>query len=116
MPYLSNIEQHGAALAWGAMLLHLVGAPLLLIPKVRVVMLLIYCSFHLLNHIFWNIGIFPWLAMAGTLIFLAPNWPRLVLAKISPNPVETKPAMGEVNTGMLPAWIVMLWWGVSSEA
>lgn len=109
LPYLANIEQHGTVLAWGAMLLHLVGAPLLLVPKVRVVMLLIYCCFHLLNHIFWSIGIFPWLAMAGSLIFLAPNWPRLFLAKISPNPVKTSPAMPEVKTTTLAVCFVIFW-------
>ena len=29
-----------------------------------------------MNHFLFNIGIFPWVAMAGTLLFLEPDWPR----------------------------------------
>jgi len=39
----------------------------------------IYFAFHLMNHFMFNIGIFPWVAMAGTLIFLEPDWPRRAL-------------------------------------
>jgi hypothetical protein len=52
--------------AWGAILLHLVGAPLLLWQRTRLPVFLIYCAFHVLNGYFFNIGIFPWLTIAAT--------------------------------------------------
>jgi hypothetical protein len=29
-----------------------------------------------MSHFLFQIGIFPWVAMAGTLLFLEPDWPR----------------------------------------
>ena len=62
--------------AWGVIILHLVGAPLLLWRKTRSYIFILYLIFHLLNHIIWVIDIFPWLAIAGTLMFFSPDWPR----------------------------------------
>ncbi|WP_417451082.1 HTTM domain-containing protein [Kordiimonas sp.] len=66
----------GVAAAWAAALLHIVGAPLLLVPRVRVLVFFIYAGFHVSNHFLWQIGIFPWLTIAGTLLFLDASWPR----------------------------------------
>ena len=68
-----------AVASYGAILLHIVGAPLLLWKVTRGWVMAIYFAFHLMNHFMFNIGIFPWVAMAGTLIFLEPDWPRRAL-------------------------------------
>jgi vitamin K-dependent gamma-carboxylase len=65
-----------ALASYGAILLHIVGAPLLLWKVTRGWVMVVYFAFHLMNHFLFNIGIFPWMAMAGTLIFLEPDWPR----------------------------------------
>jgi vitamin K-dependent gamma-carboxylase len=65
-----------ALAAYGAIVLHIVGAPLLLLKATRGWVMAIYFAFHLMNHFFFNIGIFPWVAMAGTLLFLEPDWPK----------------------------------------
>jgi hypothetical protein len=62
--------------AWGTVALHVIGAPLLLWRRTRLPTFLIYCVFHSANAMFFNIGIFPWLTIAATTIFLAPDWPR----------------------------------------
>ena len=62
--------------SYGAIVLHIVGAPLLLVKATRGWVMMIYFAFHLMNHFLFNIGIFPWVAMAGTLLFLEPDWPR----------------------------------------
>ena len=36
--------------------------------------------FHFINARLFDIGIFPWLAIAATTLFLSPGWPRDVLA------------------------------------
>lgn len=61
---------------WGTIALHILGAPLLLWRRTRLAMFGIYCVFHAANAFFFPIGIFPWLTIAATTIFLAPDWPR----------------------------------------
>jgi len=41
-------------------------------------MFLIYVFFHLSNAALFNLGIFPWLTIAVTLIFFDPDWPSKV--------------------------------------
>ncbi|MCX7643856.1 MAG: HTTM domain-containing protein [Rhodobacteraceae bacterium] len=67
---------------WGTIALHLLGAPLLLWRRTRLAVFLVYCLFHSLNAMFFNIGIFPWLTIAATTIFFAPDWPGRLLARL----------------------------------
>jgi hypothetical protein len=73
---LFNQDWVVAIAAYFAIILHIVGAPLLLLKATRAHVMVLYFVFHLANHFLFNIGIFPWVAMAGTLIFLEPDWPR----------------------------------------
>lgn len=75
-PYL-NESWAIAVGAYGVILLHVAGAPLLLWRRTRLPVFLVYVLFHVSNAVFFNIGIFPWLTIAGTTIFFAPDWPRL---------------------------------------
>lgn len=61
---------------WGTVALHLIGAPLLLWNKTRLWVFGAYGIFHIANAGFFNIGIFPWLTIAATTIFFAPDWPQ----------------------------------------
>ncbi len=78
---LFNQDWVVAIASYGVIVLHVVGAPLLLFRRTRGWVIVIYFAFHLLNHFFFRIGIFPWLAMAGTLMFLEPDWPIRALRK-----------------------------------
>jgi hypothetical protein len=71
-----------AAASYGSIVLHIVGAPLLLVKATRGWVMAIYFAFHLMNHFLFNIGIFPWVAMAGTLLFLEPDWPKRALRAV----------------------------------
>jgi hypothetical protein len=62
----------------GAALLHLIGAVMLLFKSTRLYAFSAYCVFHVLNHSFFFISIFPWLTIAATLLFFDPSWPRTV--------------------------------------
>lgn len=68
--------------AWGTILLHLLGAPLLLWRRTRLTVFLIYAFFHWSNAQLFNIGIFPWITLAITTIFFAPDWPQRLLVRI----------------------------------
>jgi len=72
-----------AVASYGVIILHLVGAPLLLWRRTRLAVLLVYAAFHTINHFSFNIGIFPWLTLFGTLIFFEPDWPRRVWRVLS---------------------------------
>jgi len=63
------------AASWAVVALHIIGAPLLLYRRTRMLMFLIYVFFHVSNAVLFNIGIFPWLTIAITLIFFDPDWP-----------------------------------------
>ena len=48
-----------AASSYGVIALHIVGAPLLLWKPTRLPVVLVYCGFHVCNHLIFDIGIFP---------------------------------------------------------
>lgn len=67
----------GIALAsYGAIVLHLVGAPLLLWKRTRLYILMCYGFFHLINAFVFNIGIFPFMTFGATLMLFDPDWPK----------------------------------------
>lgn len=93
------------AAAWGTIALHLIGAPLLMWRRTRLTVFMIYCVFHALNSVFFNIGIFPWVTIAGTLVFFAPDWPSQLWSCIRPaaRPADGPPAP-RLEPALFPAW------------
>ncbi len=87
--------------AWGTIVLHIVGAPLLLWERTRFPVFMVYCVFHMTNAALFNIGVFPWLTIAITLIFFAPDWPRR-LARWSLSKFEELPPPPKVDLPELP--------------
>ena len=74
----------GIALAsYGVIVLHLIGAPLLLFKKTRLPVFLVYCMFHIINTFVFDIGIFPWLTIAVTLLLFDPDWPRQAISTLN---------------------------------
>jgi vitamin K-dependent gamma-carboxylase len=71
--------------AWGAVILHIVGAPLLLWRRTRIYAFLVYCSFHIMNDHVFQIGSFPWMTIALTTVFFDPNWPQKIFKFFSRN-------------------------------
>lgn len=68
------------AMSYSALLLDLLIVPLLLWRRTRIAAFCVAVAFHLLNVRLFNIGIFPWLAIAATSLFLSPSWPRRVFS------------------------------------
>jgi vitamin K-dependent gamma-carboxylase len=69
--------------AYGVILLHLLGAPLLLFRRTRFAVFVLYVGFHLTSSILFRIGMFSWLTLAGTLIFFEPDWPRAIWRRLN---------------------------------
>jgi vitamin K-dependent gamma-carboxylase len=65
--------------AYGALLFDLSIGFLLLGRRTRTLGLVLALLFHGTNIFLFHIGIFPYLAMAATLLFLEPDWPRRLL-------------------------------------
>jgi len=61
--------------SYSGLLIDLFAVPLLLCPRFRIFGLTIIILFHLMNSQLFVIGLFPWLMIAGSLLFLSPNWP-----------------------------------------
>lgn len=66
-------------LSYGGLLFDLLVVPLLLWRKTRVIALCAAILFHLSNAYLFNIGVFPFLSIVMTLLFLSPAWHRKVL-------------------------------------
>lgn len=63
---------------WGGILFDLLIVPALLWRRTRAVAVLVSVMFHCSNAILFNIGVFPWMMIGATTLFLADNWPRKV--------------------------------------
>lgn len=71
-----------AIAAYGVILLHLIGAPLLLYKRTRLTVFCLYAAFHTLNHFVFSIGIFPWFTLFASLLFFDHDWPVKFIQKI----------------------------------
>lgn len=84
---------------YSGLLLDLFVVPFLLWRRTRPFALLLAITFHLLNSQLFNIGIFPWFAIAATLIFLPPSTFR---PRWLPLPTASLPAL----SGSRQRWIL----------
>jgi hypothetical protein len=64
------------AFAYGGLVFDLLIVPFLLWSRSRLWAFVLGLAFHGLNSVLFEIGVFPWLMMAATTIFFAPEWPR----------------------------------------
>ena len=75
-------EWVGYLFSYGGLGFDLLIVPLLLFRKTRPIGYICAIMFHLMNAYIFDIGIFPWLMIAATLIFFSPSWPRQFLAAV----------------------------------
>jgi vitamin K-dependent gamma-carboxylase len=73
------------SLSYAALLFDLCIVPLLLWRRTRIAAFCAALAFHFLNAGLFVIGIFPWLAIAATTLFLSPSWPRRLVSIFRPN-------------------------------
>ncbi len=58
--------------------------------------------FHSLTHVFFDIGLFPFLMTVGALVFFPPDWPRTLWARLTRRPAS--PVEVSSPPSRLPAW------------
>lgn len=76
--YTSGSDWSSLALpmSYGGLVFDLLVGPALIWRKTRYGAVLLAVLFHLINFFLFRIGIFPFLAIGMTLLFLPPSWPR----------------------------------------
>lgn len=107
----------GMAFSWGGLLLDLLVVPMLLWRRTRLLAFVAATAFHLMNAFMFDIGVFPWLMIGGTLVFFPPDWPRQFVDRFRgehSRPVDppSPPAVRRVWTvrerwvsGVVVAWL-----------
>ncbi len=100
----------GWAFSYGGLLFDLLVVPLLLWRRTRALAFVLAVMFHLLNYRMFSIGIFPWLMIAATTLFLPPDWPRRLISTpaASPLPGAATPARARrLIMGCIAAWLAI---------
>ncbi len=113
MDHLARVPGYGSAelalvAAWTATLFDLLVVPLLLWRPTRVATFVVAVSFHLANALMFHIGVFPWMMIVATTLFLEPDWPRRFRGA-APEPVEPaeKATASPVVLALLGGWVLL---------
>jgi hypothetical protein len=100
------------AMSWAGIAIDLGAAFALLHRRTRIPAFAVLVAFHLWNSRLFHIGVFPWLAIASTTIFLDPSWPRRIFrwpraaAEPPPEPFRWTPAH-RAAAGLLCAYLAV---------
>ena len=73
---LLELPYTGYFMAYAGAFLDLFVVPMLLWRRTRVAAVLLLLFFHLTNTVIFQIGIFPWLSLAMTVLYFPPDLPR----------------------------------------
>jgi vitamin K-dependent gamma-carboxylase len=76
--------------SWGGAIFDLLIVPALLWPRTRIPAFLAALFFHFSNDQMFQIGVFPWFMVAGTLLFMPPDWVQLKPANDEKRPASPK--------------------------
>ncbi|MEO0564665.1 MAG: HTTM domain-containing protein, partial [Chloroflexota bacterium] len=71
-----TVNWAGLGFSYGGLLLDLLFVPLVFWRRTRWFAVLAVTAFHLTNARLFNIGIFPWMMLAATIVFLPESWFR----------------------------------------
>ena len=74
--FLFGQEEVVMTMNYGGLFFDLLIVPLLMWPRTRVAGFAGVLFFNFTNAVIFHIGIFPWLAIALSTVFFAPDWPR----------------------------------------
>lgn len=65
-------------------------------------------GFHLITGALFQIGVFPWVMIVGTLVFFAPDWPARLRSTSSRSVRSSTPGLGRVAGVARPAVAVLV--------
>jgi vitamin K-dependent gamma-carboxylase len=91
--------------SFGGLAFDLLIVPALLWKPTRPFAVAASVYFHLSNAWMFRIGIFPWLMLAATTLFLEPDWPRRALARLG---LPARPASAPGASEPAPGWLLSI--------
>jgi hypothetical protein len=91
------------AMSWAGAAYDLSIVPLLLWRRSRPFAFAAVVIFHLLTMRLFQLGMFPWIMMASSLVFLPPDWPRRLAARLRRRAAEPSASVAPVAPGPAPA-------------
>jgi hypothetical protein len=94
------------AMSWLGALFDLSIVPLLLWRRSRAWALAALVTFHALTACLFNIGMFPYFMVCGSLLFLAPSWPRRLLRLLGGSALGATGAVSDPARSGRPAWVL----------
>ena len=106
------------AFSYGGLLFDLLIVPFLIWRRTRLFAFIAAVSFHVTNAELFSIGVFPWFAIAATLMFFHPSWPRRAANWLRSFGRSTVERGREIATGTAPTrlgwrqWTVLAFVGV----
>jgi hypothetical protein len=71
------------AFSWFAFLFDTFIIAFMLWKRTRPIAFCVILVFHLFTHLFFNIGLFPFIMVFGVLIFFEPDWPRRLAKRLA---------------------------------
>lgn len=95
------------AISWAGLLLDLLIFPALLWRRTRVLAVAAAVAFHVTNSRIFTIEVFPWLGIAGTLLFFRPDWPRRLLGGLWPGATAERGAVADVERWGPGRWVTV---------
>ncbi len=99
--------------SYSGLLIDLLVVPLLLWKPTRLFAVVVAVMFNVTNAHLWTIGVFPWLMIAGTLLYLSPDWPRRVLTALrliadsQPGPAQARAVSQETPNKLVVSFFVV---------
>ena len=90
------------AMSWAGAAFDLTIIGWLLWRRSRPIAYAVLVVFHLMTWVLFPIGMFPWIMIAGTLIFFPPDWPDRLIARIRRRPPPASAGQGEAVSKPTP--------------
>jgi hypothetical protein len=93
--------------AYAGLLFDLSIVPLLLWRRTRPFAYIAVVAFHLATARLFHLGMFPWVMMASSLLFLQPDWPRRFLRRRTPPITEAPTRRPRLVLALLGAYFAL---------
>lgn len=95
-------------ISWGGLLLDLAIVPMLIWKRTRLIAFISMGLFHIMNSQIFQIGIFPWLMLAATVILFHPNWKPIWKIKAVKSEPYTVPKYTIVFVAVLVIYNILM--------
>ena len=93
--------------SYGGLILDLAFVPMLLWKRTRLAAYGLVICFNGINAWLFDIGIFPWMMMAASLVFFPPDWPRFGRGAKRNEETRAKQPFGKPMMAAMAVWVAV---------